>query len=101
MVQRALAGVQELSRRDAAIEADGVERTGDLVLDRVHDPFAEVTHVNELQVVVLGAWRQALAAAQQARWPVGEAIGRVAGADDVAGPDERRLGAKRRYWALR
>ena len=70
--------------------SDAVVDAGRAVLDAAHDPRRQVADVDELHAVLGIGRREHRAAIGQPLGPVAEAAGRVAGADDQAGPDHHR-----------
>ncbi len=89
------AGIEDVAPARGARGRDGVERAGSAVLDERHQPVGEVAHVDPLQRIVGRARGEHGATTRGAHRPVAEAIGRIARADDIAGPNDRRAAGER------
>ena len=84
---RGFARVEE--RPDGHGVARRVEDADGLRVEALHDPVAEVAHVDELDGVFRCVRREDLAALRDADGPVREAVADVVRADDEAGADVR------------
>ena len=80
---------EKLGRPRAVVDA------GLPLLGKVHHERDEIARVHELRRIGLEAGGQHLPATRDALRPIGKAVGRVAGADDVTGAHDVAPGAKR------